>query len=174
MERSPENVSNGCRAAASSTRPTWPRTWARASILFVALASSGCARSVEERSTTQIVVGRRVQPGSEGPGVIARSSFAEVVPRIAALRVEPAEIVLVPGQRFALDSLRVIAFDAEGRELGRLPVFDRWMEPGAAALDMGEIAARRQGESLLILTPPLWDQYGRGRSPSAQVPVHVN
>lgn len=175
MERiSPQKQPEGSRAATSRRRPTGPRSAALLSILLVALASSACASSSEEGTTTQIVVGRTVQRGPEAPDVIPRSSFATVIPRIAALRVHPAEIVLVPGQRFALDSLRVTAFDAEGRELGRLPVFDRRMEPGAAVLDMGWVAARRQGESLLILTPSLWEQYGRGRSPSAQVPVHVN
>jgi len=115
-----------------------------------------------------------------GPGganrVIARSSFPNVVPRIATLRAEPAEIPLVVGQIFMFDSLRIRAYDASGRSLGLLPVYNRHMEPGAAQLDpRGGVRATQPGESMLLVTPPLWEGYGAGRvAPSAQVRIRVS
>ena len=144
-------------------------------LLSAAAIDAGCAGPSGERSPGTIFVGREVRPESEGPDVIARADLAEVVPRIAALRAEPAELALVVGQSFAFDSLRVHAYDASGRELGMLPVYDRQMQPGAAALIIsGGVRAERPGESILTLAPPLWQQYGGGRpSPTARVRVQV-
>lgn len=108
--------------------------------------------------------------------MIARSDLAEVVPLIAELRTEPAELALVVGQSFAFSSLRVHAYDASGRLLGVLPVFDREMQPGAAVLTIfGGVRAERPGESILTVAPPRWKQYGGGRpSPTTQVRVRVS
>lgn len=148
-------------------------------LLAAAAFTAGCASgtvSSGERSPGAIFVGREVRPGSEGPGVIARSDLAEVVPLIAELRTEPAELALVVGQSFAFDSLRVHAYDASGRQLGVLPVFDREMQPGAAVLTIfGGVRAERPGESILTVSPPQWRRYGGGRpSPTTQVRVRVS
>ncbi|HZG67878.1 MAG TPA: hypothetical protein VEZ12_14120 [Herpetosiphonaceae bacterium] len=147
-------------------------------LLSAAVISSGCASRggpTDERRTTEMLVGREVRQ-SDRPGVIARSRLADVVPQIAALRVEPAELALVVGQSFAFDSLRVHAYDASGQEMGLLPVYDREMRPGAAVLNgVGGIQANSPGESVLTLTPPLWERYGGGRvAPTAQLRVRVS
>jgi hypothetical protein len=108
--------------------------------------------------------------------VIARAEYPKIVPQIASLRVKPAEVALIVGQTLAFDSLRVHAYDASGRNLGVLPSYDRGMQPGAAVLNgAGGVWARRPGESILNVSPPLWWQYGQGRDlPTTQVRIRVS
>jgi len=53
------------------------------------------------------------------------SRLADVVPRIAELRVEPKRFTLHVGDGVRIDTLKVMAYDRDGQSLGRLRQFDR-------------------------------------------------
>lgn len=113
------------------------------------------------------------------PGDIPPERLAEVVPRIARLRVVPAALALRPGDSLDLrDALRVIALDFDGRALGSLPQFDRRFPGGSTVVRASlphRIVGVAEGEASVTVSVPRahWTGDADAR-PSATVPVRVS
>ncbi len=147
-----------------------------------AIALHACARP-QPTVRTETQTGTRSETRTEivavptpAPGEISFAQYRAVVPRIRALRAEPARIELVVGQRMDFArALRIVALDAAGTELGRLTTFDQALDSPAAALDgPGGVRGLQPGQGVIILEVSLFVQYGgQGTPPRLEIPVVV-
>jgi hypothetical protein len=86
---------------------------------------------------------------------IAVQELPALVSRVRSLRALPATLALRIGQTIDLDSIHVIAMDAEGRDIGRLPAFDFGIKPGEpASVVPRTIKGERAGETTLTVRYP--------------------
>jgi hypothetical protein len=112
------------------------------------------------------------------PSDVPISRYAEIAPRIARLRTDPAEIRVAVGDTAAIWSLvRVLAVDSAGAELGSLSTYDFTLAPGAAgsvAASPRTVVGLKRGESIATVSFPraLWP--GFGDPPKATLKVIVN
>ena len=143
----------------------------------VAAVCGGCGASRGEGTSVQstMVAHPMDRAAEEAPGMIRLENLTRVVPRIATLRAEPAEVTLRPGDVLSLDSVKVLAYDAQGALLGRLPVYDQHLGSSAAGLTgVRTVRATAPGEADLVLRTPLWEQHGTGGpAPVAHVRILV-
>lgn len=150
----------------------------RFAVLLLAALGAGCRRT-QATSDPPPASGTRVEYGAgvalvrpPAPGEIGVADLARVTPQIRSLQVEPAQLELRVGQRFAFRDLRVTAIDSAGQVLGRLPDFNRRFESGAAFMDLDGVVAVRAGESRLLVRASLYAEYG-GQGPVPEVWVTI-
>jgi imidazolonepropionase-like amidohydrolase len=104
--------------------------------------------------------------------------YAEIAPRIARLRVNPAEIRIKSGDTLSISThVRVYAVDTAGVTLGSLSTYDFSLTTGAVAPILGggrTVVGERTGEAYIVVSFPraLWT--GRGEPPMGQLKVIVN
>jgi imidazolonepropionase-like amidohydrolase len=129
---------------------------ASATILGTTLPNVSVLDSVRAAMGGGVVTIRLVAPPDSGD--IPTSRYAEVAPRIARLRVEPAELRLRVGDTVTVrDRVKVFAIDSTGATLGTLPSYDYALKPGAAAPVPGisqTVVGTRRGESIVTLSFP--------------------
>jgi len=108
---------------------------------------------------------------------IPLSRYAEIAPRIARLRAEPAELRILVGDTLTVRGrVRVVAIDSTGTTLGTLPSYDYALARGAATPVPGiaqTIVGDRPGESIITLAFPRRFWPGPGEPPKAEVRVVV-
>jgi hypothetical protein len=104
--------------------------------------------------------------------------YAEIAPRIARLRVAPAEIRIRAGDTLLVaERVKVYAIDTAGVTLGSLSTYDFSLTTGAVSPIVGGgrmIVGERPGESYIVVSFPraLWT--GRGEPPMGQLKVIVD
>lgn len=105
---------------------------------------------------------------------IPRRDLPQVAARIARLRLEPEALMLRIGDTVSVrDSVRVLAIDSAGISIGRLPVYDSYLLPGAAVLvGPQRVAGREAGVSELQISFPrvLW---GTREAPRPTVTLRI-
>lgn len=107
---------------------------------------------------------------SSDPAAIRVTRLRAVAPRIEALRVEPARVVLRVGETYDYEAeLRVMAYDASGELLGRLMVYDHRVSGRAAYVWNWQVIADRPGETVLTVSVPSRPGAGDEAPPSARV-----
>ena len=93
----------------------------------------------------------------------------DVAPQIAELRVTPDRVALRSGDGLKIDTLKVLAYDRNGKLLGRLRQFDRGAQPKEvlAMRGAGIVQSTPAGVGFVELSVPLF----RGMSPDVQRPT---
>lgn len=127
----------------------------------------------------------RLSVGGGSVTVVRRDStdipiarYVDVAPRVARLRVDPAEVRIGVGDTVSISSrVKVYAVDSAGVTLGSLSTYDFSLTTGAVAPVPGgrrTVVGERTGESSITVSFPraLWT--GRGEPPMAQLRVVVN
>jgi hypothetical protein len=96
---------------------------------------------------------------------------SRVASRAASIQLVPEGISLRVGDTVDVDaSVRVFVIDSTGASLGRLPVYDSSMMPGAAVLvGLGRVAGRQPGVSKLLIGFPRSQWRGRRDAPPAAI-----
>ncbi len=126
--------------------------------------------------TTRVPVSVTVVQRDSADVPIAR--YAEIAPRIARLRVAPAEIRIRSGDTLSVaDRVKVYAIDTAGVTLGSLSTYDFSLTTGAVSPILAggrKVVGERPGESYIVVSFPraLWT--GRGEPPMGQVKVIVD
>jgi len=108
---------------------------------------------------------------------IPADRLSDVVPRIAELKVNPQSFALKVGEGVKIDALTVLAYDRDGKLLGRLRQFDRDAQPKhvLAMRGAGIAQASAPGTGFLELTVPMVDPSGRGTErPAVRVEISVS
>ena len=111
-------------------------------------------------------------------GAIPIASYGDIAPRIARLRVEPAEVRIAVGDTLIMwDNVRVHALDNAGASLGWLSTYDVSMRGDAAApltTNSRTFVGRQRGESIVTISfsRALWP--GFGEPPKVDVKLIVN
>lgn len=110
---------------------------------------------------------------------ISVDSLAELVPRIAQLRATPEAVSLKVGEGLNIDALKVLAYDQEGKLLGRLRQFDRGAQPKKVLTMRGAgiVQASAPGVGFLELSVPgsRWKRPGSGNQrPTVRVQISVS
>ena len=105
------------------------------------------------------------------------SRYGEIAPRVARLRVSPAEIRIGVGDTVAVaNRVRVFAIDSAGANLGSLSTDDVSLSAGAAgpvSTSPRTFVGRERGESTVTISfsRALWT--GRGDPPKGEVKLIV-
>lgn len=144
-------------------------------VALAVVAAVACHRAAQPtvgaqpRHVAYSIEGRVVRIDSS---MISPMKLATLAPRVAALRLEPTTIALRVGDTVDVNStVHVLAIDSTGASLGRIPVYDSRMMPGAAVLvGIGAVAGRRPGTSELVIGFPSM-QWGRSDAPPTAVLV---
>jgi hypothetical protein len=110
---------------------------------------------------------------------IPDSRLREVVPLIAELKVTPESFDLKVGDGVKIDAMKVMAYDRDGKFLGRLRQFDRGAKPHNVITMRGAGVAQAvsAGVGYLELAVPstIWERRkGSGQRPTVRVPVTVS
>ena len=114
------------------------------------------------------------------PTAIPMSRYSTIVPRIARLRVEPAEVIIAVGDTVLVPNrVTVSAIDSAGTNLGKLSAYDYTLVTGGAEViapdpnAARQFIARRSGRAAVTLAFPrgLWTK--SGEPPSATLTVIV-
>ena len=123
----------GCHQSSVPPRPSAP-------------AVSAASTRTESYSSVIVVAQDEIRPDTLG----------RIGNRVGALRTEPTVLHLRVGDTISLTrQVRVVVLDSAGAVLGRTPVYDIQMLPGAAALAEGRrIVGRSVGESRLTIHFP--------------------
>jgi hypothetical protein len=108
---------------------------------------------------------------------IPREDRPELAAHVAGLRLEPASIALRVGDTVLIrDRIRVLVIDSAGASLGRLPIYDSRLGPGAVAMiGFGQLTALRPGTSEFEIRFPRL--FWRGRDdppPMARLRIDVH
>jgi hypothetical protein len=101
---------------------------------------------------------------------------SRVAPRAASIQLVPQGISLRVGDTVDVDSaVHVFVIDSTGASLGRLPVYDSRMTPGAAVLiELGRVAGLQPGVSELLIGFPRSQWRGRrDPPPTARLRIEV-
>jgi hypothetical protein len=118
-------------------------------LLFI--AASACA--------AQSTKSAKASKATAQPAPAVRTASQQELPalstRIRTLRAVPTRISMHVGQTIDLDSIRVIAVDADGHDVARLPGFDFVIKPGeAVSVVPRTLRAERVGEATLTVRYP--------------------
>ena len=106
------------------------------------------------------------------------SRYGEIAPRVARLRVSPAEIRIGVGDTVAVaNRVRVFAIDSAGTNLGSLSTYDVSLSAGAAgpvSTSPRTFVGRERGKSTVTISfsRALWT--GRGDPPNGEVQLIVD
>lgn len=109
-------------------------------------------------------------------GDIPHQSLRRVVPQIAELRAQPQRVSLRAGEGFRVSDLKILAYDASGKLLGRLKQTDRDIQPRdvLAMPNADVVQGRKPGVGQLKLFAPLWAELGAGKpQPAVLIEVDV-
>lgn len=125
--------------------------------------------------TIRVRAATQAMPVQLEPGDVSPMRYGEIAPRIATIRLEPAELRLQVGDTLSIRSaVKVVAVDSAGRSLGTLPVYNVGMTPGAAVLTESQsVTGRGPGESELRISFPQSMAAGRNDIPVAVLKVIV-
>jgi hypothetical protein len=110
------------------------------------------------------------------PDDIPSSDLPRVLPLIAELRTDPARFTLKTGDGLKTGSLKVLAFDANGKFLGRLRQSDVDVQPRnvLAFRNADIVQAQEPGSGYLEMSAPNWSKYGAGRAkPTVRIEITV-
>ena len=142
--------------------------WFAIPMSVVAALAPACHRTLPASAESPLPV--QTETRLEAQKVLLESNdispgrLASVAAHLASLRLEPATLALRVGDTVVIrDRVQVLAIDSAGASLGRLPVYDSRLWPGAAALaGIDRVAARHPGVSRMEISFPctLW----RGRT----------
>lgn len=121
----------------------------------------------------------RLYEYTASPEDIPPQNEHNVLPLIAELRVAPETFTLKVGDGIVVDSLKVLAFDRDGKLLGRLRDFDRDAQPNEVLTMRGTGFAQASGagDGFLELSAPksTWKSLvGNSQPPSVRVRVLVS
>lgn len=105
--------------------------------------------------------------------------LGDVVPRIAQLKATPETFSLKVGEGVNVEALKVLAYDQEGKLLGRLRQFDRDAQPKTVLTMRGAGIAQASapGVGFLELSVPSsqWKRSGSGHQrPTVRVQISVS
>ncbi len=148
----------------------------RATALLLALgaATAGVAGAQAERPTS--ATGRDTVFLGTPPGELGPREIEAIGPRVRRIRVEPSTLTLRRGDTLRLDSVRVVAVDAQGGDLGRLQVFDRGVTGRGILVMRGwtkAVAVRVGADTLRIMYPRLLWRGAADALPRAAVAIRV-
>ena len=140
------------------------------------IVSPGIRSLPNVSDTTRVPVSVTVVQRDSADIPIAR--YADIAPRIARLRVAPAEIRIRSGDTLSVaDRVKVYAIDTAGVTLGSLSTYDFSLTTGAVSAILAggrRVVGERPGESYIVVSFPraLWT--GRGEPPMGQLKVIVD
>lgn len=147
---------------------------------LVLLSTLAIVCSCQHVPRPNVVVDTTLSYSVEARRVIIDSTVimppSRVSPRAASLRLVPERISLRVGDTVDVDNaVRVFVLDSTAASLGRLPVYDSRMMPGAAVLaGLGLIAGRKPGVSELLISFPRRQWFGRSDPPpTARLRIEV-
>ena len=104
---------------------------------------------------------------------ISVQELPALVSRVRSLRATPATLTLRIGQTIDLDSIHVVAMDADGHDIGRLPAFDFGIKPGdPASVVPRTIKGDRVGETTLTVRYPS-SAWGKRLEVRPSTTVHI-
>ena len=127
---------------------------------------------MDSTRVTYSIQGRRVM-NVDSTAIMPPSRVAA---RAASILLAPERISLRVGDTVDVDSaVRVFVLDSTGTSLGRLPVYDSMMTPGAAVLaGLGQVAGLQPGVSELVIRFPRTQWLGRSDPPpTARLRIEV-
>jgi hypothetical protein len=136
----------------------------RSIILLLVLASAAAAQGAKPAAR-----------GARQAADVPMDQLAAVAGRVRALRATPASITMRVGQTIELDSVRVFAIDANGRDIGRIRAFDFGIKPNEPATAVPrKVMGVRPGITTLRVSYPT-APWGRrpGERPAATVRIVV-
>jgi len=110
------------------------------------------------------------------PDDIDSDDFPRVIPLIAELRTEQTRFALKSGEGLKISNLKVLAFDANGKFLGRLRQSDRDAQPPSVLMfrNADIVQAKEPGSGYLEMSAPQWSKYGSGRvKPAVRIEISV-
>ena len=113
---------------------------------------------------------------SSDPDDIQTDDFPRVIPLIAELRTEQTRFALKSGEGLKISNLKVLAFDASGKFLGRLRQSDRDAQPRSVLVfrNADIVQATQPGAGYIEMSAPQWSKYGSGRvKPTVRVEITV-
>ena len=109
-------------------------------------------------------------------GELGPRELEAIGPRVRRIRVEPAALILRRGDTLRLDSVRVVAVDAQGADLGRLQVFDRGVTGRGVLLMRGwtkAVAVRLGADTRRVTYPSVLWRGAAAALPQAAVAIRV-
>jgi len=154
----------------------WRIMMLRATTLLLALGATTAAAAGAQTGRPNPAPVRDTVFIGPAPGDLGARELETVGPRVRRIRAEPLTLTLRRGDTLPMDSVRVVAVDAQGADLGRLQIFDRGVTGRGILVMRGWRRAVAVGvgvDTLRVTYPRVLWRGGADALPQAAIAIRV-